>query len=502
MGKPPATVAVIDIGSNSGRVVVYRYQAGGHLQLLAGSRASLRLVRDLDASHRLSREALDRAWEAVLDFRAIAAGAGAERILAVATAATRDAENGPDFIARIRAELGIEVRILSGEEEARFGFLGAVSGLPVENGVLFDMGGGSMQVSHFRGRRLLTSVSLPLGSLRLSDAYLKSDPPTGREVKRLREHAREALEGARVGPLQKGEQFVGTGGTLRNLAKIDRRGREGYPITRLHGYVLGRRRIKEITGLLVERKKKRRERVPGLNDDRGDSIVGGSLAIQALMDVLEAPDVLVSGQGVREGLAHGLIGDELPAPADVRASSVAALVSRFDGFSAESARRRCLLVGALYDELEPDADPEFRQALEHAATVLDIGRSIDFFDRHEHVAEIVLATDLNGFSHRGIALVSAIARSAGDDDTRAKSYAPLLGGDDGEKVLRAAVILALADDIEERCPPEVPIHLDCRIRKDEVALTVPELGGWRDRKIGPRFGKAFGRELVVAAPTR
>ena len=89
MGTAPETVAVIDIGSNSGRVVVYRYQAGGHLHLLAGSRASLRLVRDLDASHRLSQEALGRAWEAVLDFRAIAAGAGAQRILAVATAATR-----------------------------------------------------------------------------------------------------------------------------------------------------------------------------------------------------------------------------------------------------------------------------------------------------------------------------------------------------------------------------------------------------------------------------
>ena len=405
MGKPPATVAVIDIGSNSGRVVVYRYQAGGHLQLLAGSRASLRLVRDLDESHRLSQEALHRAWEAVLDFRAIAEGAGAEKTLAVATAATRDAENGPDFIARVRAELGIEVRILSGEEEARFGFLGALGGLPVEHGVLFDMGGGSMQVSHFRGRRLMTSVSLPLGSLRLSDAFLKSDPPTGREVKRLREHARAALEEARVGPLEKGEQFVGTGGTLRNLAKIDRRGREGYPITRLHGYVLGRRRVKEITGLLVERKQKRRERVPGLNEDRGDSIVGGSLAIQSLMEVLEAPDVVVSGQGVREGLAQSLISEELSAPAAVRASSLAAMVSRFDGFSAEAARRRRALAAALYDDLEPAADPEFREALEQAATVLDVGRSIDFFDRHEHVAEIVLATDLNGFSHRGIALV-------------------------------------------------------------------------------------------------
>ena len=501
-GKPPAVVAVIDLGSNSGRVVVYRYQAGGHLQLLAGSRASLRLVRELDEGRRLSQAAMDRAWEAVLDFRAIAQGAGAERIVAVATSATRDAQNGPAFIQRIRTRLGIEVRILSGAEEARFGFLGAVRGLPVEEGVLFDLGGGSMQVSHFQKRRLTRSVSLPLGSLRLSDAFLKEDPPSAREVRRLREHVQGALEKAGVGPLGKGERLVGTGGTLRNLAKIDRRTREDYPIMRLHGYELGRRRVKAITGLLASRKQKKRAQVPGLNDDRGDSIVGGSLAILALMEVLEAPEVLVSGQGVREGLAQSLIGDELPAPAAVRESSLAAMVSRFYGFSEESARRRRALASALYDGLEPAVDPEIRQALWQAATVLDVGRSIDFFDRHEQVAEIVLAADLNGFSHRGIALVSAILRSAGEEDTRAKSYAPLLSGDDGKKVLRAAVILALADDIEERCPPGTEVHLDCRVRKDEVAVKVPELGGWRDRRIGSRFGKAFGRRLIVAFGSR
>ena len=496
-GKPPAIVAVIDLGSNSGRVVVYRYQAGGHLQLLAGSRASLRLVRELDERRRLSQPAMDRAWEAILDFRAIAQGAGAERILAVATAATRDAENGPAFIERIRGRLGIEVRILSGDEEARYGFLGAVRGLPVERGVLFDLGGGSMQVSRFRQRRLTRSVSLPLGSLRLSDAFLKSDPPSAREVRRLREHAQKAFEKGGVGRLEKGEQLVGTGGTVRNLAKIDRRGREDYPITRLHGYELSRRRAKTITGLLAERKQKKREQVPGLNDDRGDSIVGGSLAIQTLMEVLGAPAVVVSGQGVREGLAVSLATEDLPDPSAVRQSSIAALVSRFDGWVQQQAERRRALVGSLHEALEPAADPEVREALGQAATVLDIGRSIDFFDRHQHVADIVLATDLNGFSHRGIALVSAILRNAGDEDTRARSYAPLLVAEDGPKVQRAGVVLALADDIEERCPRGTAITLGCRVRKEEAVVTVPQLGGWRERKIGPRFERAFHRKLVV-----
>jgi len=496
-GPPPTTVAVIDIGSNSGRVVVYRYQAGGHLQLLAGSRASLRLVRELDETHRLSDEALARAFEAIADFRAIARGAGATKIAAVATAAVRDASNGPAFIARLRKELELEVRILSGEEEARFGFLGGVGGLPVEHGALFDVGGGSMQVSRFRQRRLTGSVSLPLGSLRLSDAFLRSDPPTKREVRRLRDHVRELLGEAGVAPLERGEELVGTGGTVRNLAKIDRRGRRSYPITRLHGYVLSHRRLSDVAEQIVSTRLKKREQIPGLNDDRGDSIAGGSLAIDTLMEVLEASQVVVSGQGVREGLATSLATDHLSSPAAVRESSLAALAARFDGWMEEPARRRTALATTLIDALELKPDPEVREALLQAASLLDIGRSVDFFERHEHVADIVLATDLNGFTHRGVALLSAILRQAGHEEADPRLYAPLLDEKDRPVIARAGALLVLADDIEERCPDGVPLELECRVRKDEVVVTVPALLAWRPRTVGKRFAKAFGRELAV-----
>jgi exopolyphosphatase/guanosine-5'-triphosphate,3'-diphosphate pyrophosphatase len=492
----PTTVAVIDIGSNTGRVVVYRYQVGGHLQLMAGSRASLRLVRDLDETGRLGDEAVQRAWECLEDFRAIARGAGATRILAVATAAVRDAENGPAFIERIRKQLGFEVRILSGEEEARFGFLGAVGGLAVEHGVLFDLGGGSVQVSRFRQRRLMSSISLPLGALRLSDAFLKSDPPTAKEMRRLREHVREALEEGEVERLEAGECLVGTGGTVRNVAKIDRRSRK-YPILRLHGYSLARRSVKEIAEVLAARRLRKREQIAGLSDERGDSIVGGALAVETLMEVLKAGEVQVSGQGVREGLAISLVTEELPSPASVRESSLAALAARFDTWVEDQARRRRDLAASLHASLELEASDEFREALLEAATILDIGRSIDFFDRHQHVADIVLATDLNGFSHRSVALLSAVLRRAGEKNAAIKAYEPLLSPQDRSPVERAAVLLAVADDIEERCPRGVPLSVKCQVRKDEVVVSVPALGGWRPRTIARRFEKAFGRKLVV-----
>ena len=209
--------------------MVFERDTSSHLRLLAGSRAPLRLVHDVDERAQLSEATMARTMEALRDFRAIATSMGAKRIVAVATAAMRDASNGALFTQRVERELGIRIEIIGGLAEARYGFTGAVRGLEVSNGLLFDLGGGSLQITRFARRRLVDAMSLPFGALRLSEKFLDSDPPTGKQIRRLRDHVRTHLAKARVGRLASGDRLVGTGGTLRNLAKIDRQTRR-YPI--------------------------------------------------------------------------------------------------------------------------------------------------------------------------------------------------------------------------------------------------------------------------------
>jgi len=491
-------VAVSDIGSNSGRVVAYRRDEAGMLRILSTTRAALRLVSDVDTAHALGPEAIERALDALRDFNAVARGAGARRIFAVATAAMRDAANGPDLIERVRRELGIEIEIIDGEREALYGLRGGISGLPVESGLFFDVGGGSMQVTRFRARRLVQAWSFPLGSLRLSGAFLESDPPTGAEIAALRDHVRGVL--AAIGPqlLGSGEMLVGTGGTVRNLAKIDRRRRE-YPITRVHGYVLERPQLAEVVSLLAGRKMKRRDEVAGLSGERGDSIVGGGLAIDVLASVVGAPEVLVSGQGVREGLVQALYEPEAPSVDAVRSASLRSLTSRFAGWDARTARGRAAVAAALGDALGVRSDREVGAALGRAAQVMDIGRSVDFFDRHQHAARIVLATEVFGFAHREIALTAAVIAAAGDEDDTGKALSPLVERDDRAQVEAAGVILALADDIVERCPPDGPPGIDAAAGPAGFVVTVPALGGWRARKIDARFERVLGMPLTVRA---
>ena len=172
------------------------------------------------------------------------------------------------------------------------------------------------------------------------------------------------------------------------------------------------------------------------------------------------------------------------------------LVSRFDGWRRGAAARRRDTAAALLRALEPKAPARVVQAVDHAARVLDIGRSFDVVDRHEHVADIFLHTELTGFAHAELVLVSVILRRAGDRHSKVLPLA-LSGESPGRGLLdRAAIILALADEIEARCPPGRPIAIDCTIGRD-VILSVPSLPSWLAKDLDRRFERAFGRTLIV-----
>ena len=488
-------VAVIDIGSNSGRVMVFERDASGHLRLLAGSRAPLRLVHDVDERAQLSEETMARTMEALRDFRAIAGSMGAKRIAAVATAAMRDAKNGAVFAQRVRRELGIRIEIIEGLVEARYGFAGAARGLEVSNGLLFDLGGGSLQITRFARRRLLEAVSLPFGALRVSEKFLTSDPPTAKQVRNLRERVRSRLAKSSVRRLAAADSLVGTGGTLRNLAKIDRQARQ-YPIESLHGYELSVERLADVVDLLAETREKRRDEIPGLSAERADSIVGGAVAIQTLAEFVRARHILVSGQGVREGVALDMLQMPVGSPQTVKEASLSSLIARFDGGTSDAASRRRTVAAALFRALMPQAPDVLGVAVDRASRVLDIGRTFDVVNRHKHTTDILVTSDLNGFSHDEIALVAAVVARAGD---RHADVPPLPSVRDAfERGLldRAAIVLALADEIVARCPKGRPIAVRCNIGR-HVTLTVPLMPSWLAKDVDKRFERAFGRMLVV-----
>ncbi len=346
--SPHDPIAVVDIGSNSGRVMVFRPEAGGHLHVLAGSRAALRLARDLDRTGRIPPEALERAFEALRDFRAIALGSGVRRFEAAGTSALRDAANGPPFIRRVKRELGITIRILSGLEEARFGFLGAVGGLPVDRrGVLRPGGrqpaGGPLPRPASRGRgERAARLAARLGRL---PEVGPADSARGEEAPRAR--AGHAARGGAASRSRPTSSSSAPAASLRNLAKIDQRASR-YPIARLHGYVLDRApaarhqrraRLREAEEARARAGPERRP--PGLGGrrrprDRDAHGRAGRLGCRGV-----GPG-RARGPGAQHGARHARAGGEREAPLARRArGALRGLVEGARG-AAPGARRRAL----------------------------------------------------------------------------------------------------------------------------------------------------------------
>ena len=487
--------AVIDIGSNSGRMIVFRLRDDEHLDVIEDARAPLRLARELRASDELGEDAIARVVEALHDFRAVADGIGATRIVAVATSAVRDAVDGQRLVEKAH-RLGIPLQVIDGGIEARLGFMGAVHDLPVTDGLTMDVGGGSVEISRFTERRLERSWTFPIGSLRMSDRFLLHDPPTEKELAKLQRHVEGALEGSGIARLRRGEDLVAFGGTVRNLAKMDlRRHDDAMPL--LHGHELTARRLDELVVELASRPMKRRAQLPGLNPDRADTVVGGAVVIQAVIRRVGASRLIVSSRGLREGLALDVFDRGVPPPPWVRSISVATLASRFATWDADVAQRRAGIATRLFETLDPAAPFPVNEMLEHAAMLVDVGRAIDYYDRFEHAAAIVLAADLGAFAHRDLAVLATILRGAASDE-RDGPHARLLDPSDRSAAERAAATLSLADELNRRIPPDAPAPVSCTWRRDGFEVVAPVPPAWRPRGVGDRFARAFGQPLIVA----
>jgi len=484
--------AVVDVGSNSARMIVFRLRPGEHLDVLEDARAPLRLGRELRDDHSLGSEAIDRTLETLRDFKAVADGAGAGHMIAVATSAVRESRDGGRLVKEAHA-LGVPLEVIDGDLEARFGFLGAVHDLPVVDGAAMDVGGGSMELTSFHDRHFDRSWTFPFGSLRVSDRFLATDPPSEREMKDLRKSVVAALEGSGVPTLGDAGDLVGIGGTVRNLAKMDLR-RTDHPLPLLHGYELRVANLESIIEDLATRTMKRRARLRGLNPDRADSIVGGALVVLAAMRHLGAERVVVSSRGLREGLALGDL-SVVPTPRQVRTISAATLAARFATWDVAVAERRSSLAAQLIEALDPDATPFVVEMLEHAATLVDVGKAIDHYERFEHAAMIVTTADLAGFTHEALGILSAILRHAGGAASLGP-YARLIPAGDRPAVRRTAVALALAEELHRRIPPGEPASITCRWRgRFEVEAPVP--APWHPRGVADRFRAVFGAKLSI-----
>ena len=446
-------LAAIDIGSNSIRQIVADVSDSGDIRVVDEMKAAPRLGTGLSETGGLDPLSMDRAVEALSRMATLARQLGAARIEAVATSAVRDANNGPLFLARVKRETGLQVKLLRGEDEARLSFRSALAHFDLGAGrsVVMDIGGGSLELALSADGIVERLISLPLGAIRLTERFL-SPMPRRKELVKMRRHIRESLRGQFPVRDWRGAQVIGSGGTFTNLAGMYLARQGMLTAKTVHGSEIPRIELEHLFDLLQELTPDERRSVPGLNPERADIILAGLAVAAEVVARVDAREVVASRYGIREGLLleTARVAPTIADPGEARERSVREFAERCH-FEAPHATHVQRLALQLFDTIggRLGCEPGDRDILANAALLHDIGYHISYDKHHKHSYHLILHADFLGMSPTEQVALANIARyhRGAPPKKRHRNYG-MLDQAIRDRIKRLSAILRVADGFD------------------------------------------------------
>jgi exopolyphosphatase/guanosine-5'-triphosphate,3'-diphosphate pyrophosphatase len=491
-------ISVIDIGSNSIRLVVYEGIARAptvlfNEKMLAG------LGRGIVSTGRLDPEAVKRAVEEFRRFRALSEQAGAETLHVIATAAAREAENGMDFIHRAEDILGTEIQVLSGREEAYYSALGVISAFHPADGIAGDLGGGSLELIDVKGEAIGDGITLPLGGLRLQDMSKNSPSAAGRIV-------REEI--ARAGLLAKGggRTFYCVGGTWRNLARLHMNV-TNYPLAVMHHYEMAPQAIGDFLKRIARNDMDKMKGIDRIAKSRRALLPYGAIVLQEILRVMQPRNIVVSALGVREGYLYSLL-----SPSEQRVDPLISASEEMAVLRARSvihARELAEWTGeafAAFGIEETEDDARYRRA---ACLLADTGWRAHPEYRGAQSLNIIAHGSFIGVDHPGrafLALTNLYRHEGIYEDAAAPEIKVLAGPHYLERARLLGALLRVVYLFTASMPGIMPKLKWARRENGGLALVVPsthaDLIGERPAGRLAQLSKLLGRplELAVADP--
>jgi len=502
-------LAAIDIGSNSIHMVVVRATPGQHPEIIDREKEMVRLGAGTLREHRLSRDTIDRAVSTLKRFKKMAEANEVELIITTATSAVRESRNADDFVDRIRKEVGLEVEVLPGVEEARLISL-AVTEVTDFNGrkaLILDIGGGSTEFIITSGGEPQLLLSVRVGAVRLTEKFITTDPISDDERARLVANIRADLTRAVWEAKQIGFDFaIGTAGTILNIADAivlaespdnvqARTGIESFSET------VSLAQIRRLNQRLCKLNVKKRRKVQGIEKGRADIIVAGGLLLECIMSELGIPEITTCDWALREGVVLNYLRSRAGVQAlrspqmsfdeilftteiddsglDIRTRSVLSVARRY-GYDAPHSHLVANFATAIFDgtvSLHGLGAVE-RRALQYAALLHDIGYHIAHNNHHRHASYLIRNSEMPGFSAGEIALMAALVRyhrgsmpneSMGKRERRENDDYFTLDGAQRRVLLALAGILQIADGLD-RSHKQTITRIECTARQDGVTI--------------------------------
>ncbi|MGI8400064.1 MAG: HD domain-containing protein [Gemmatimonadaceae bacterium] len=446
-------VAAIDIGSNSIRQTIADVSPSGVIRVVDEMKAAPRLGAGLHKNGSLSEIAIQNALSTLSRMATLSNQLGVKRTEVIATSAVREASNGDDFLKLVRAETGLKVKILRGEDEARLSFRSALAhfDLGVGRAVVMDIGGGSLELALSADGLVERLISLPLGAIRVTEEYLAA-PARKKGMRKLRKHVRSELREHVSARHWHTARIVCSGGTFTSLAAIylARTGIENAKT--VHGTVIPRVELEHIVDLLYNMSSGERQSVPGLNAARADIIVGGLAVAAEAAARLDARELVVSAYGIREGIllesAH--VKPESADPGEARERSVRELAEK-SHYEEPHARHVLKLALQIFDSIGQrlGCTTDDRKLLADAALLHDIGYHISYDKHNKHSYHLVEHAELLGMTPADQIIVANVSRYHRGAEPR-KKHANYGGLDKQlrETIKSLSAILRVADGFD------------------------------------------------------
>lgn len=496
---------IVDIGSNSVRLMIAEIREDMTFQIVDQWKEVVRLGDEYDEDGAIPEYKIDKLISTLLLFKQLCSRYEPCEIIAVATAALRKATNRALILSRILGATQLSVRVISGESEAYLDYLAVVSTMNIQNGLLIDIGGGSLEMVLIQQRELKESISIPIGALTLASQYEVRGALQAKEEQRLIADMEKLL--SQIDWLQQAEGYtlIGVGGTIRTIAKMDK-AQVKVPLASLHHYVLEREQVKQwhksLKPLLLEE----REKIQGLSKDRADIFMGAFTFIKHVMERLDMPALMVSAKGIREGVLFDMLQGNGLTIDDPLSLSISNMMRRFH-LQVEHASRVHVLFTRLVEDMGAlmELEGDWSQIMCASAMLHDCGIVISPLERERHALYMLLHSDLYGLTPRELVL-SAFLASA-DQKLKAgeawSDYEALFHPGDKEGVRTLSILLRLAISFNRGAATDVALDA-CDIEEQEVvfhvrASTPPLLEVSEAYAVRTAFRKRFKRDLVIVA---
>lgn len=500
-------IGIIDLGSNSARLVIVNLFEDGYFMVVDELKESVRLGQDMERDGFLKPQRVAETIKTLRMFKRLCDASDVTRIIAVATEAVRRAKNQRSFLDEIQTSCGIKIKVLSAEEEATFVYRGVINTMDVPKGIVLEIGGGSTKIVYYNRRNMLNYVTLPFGAVTLTGVFSGDGLKPEEQAAKMEEFFKEQLKTVEwLQEVDSDVHMIGVGGSFRNLFKISKMVHK-YPLDTVHNFNMPVEDFLPVYDMIKVLDLDKKKKIKGLSAERADILPAALAIIKAFVEFLKVDHFTISGAGLREGI---MFNQALPSTmekpiSDVMNYSLTTLV-KYYGCDEKHVEHVVNLSIQLFKQLRVlhKFPRQYLKVLKVAAMLHDCGQRIKYYNHQRHSCYMILNSTLYGISHREIVLAAFTACCHKKEDINPydwNRYRDLLQDDDIEIVKRLGVMLRIAESLDRSMSGAIR-GINCDILGDSVIMKT-EVDGDASLEIrdamaaGAEFRKSFHKNLEI-----